>query len=157
MPHMHPPAPHLHVPEPLRRVAARFALAGLLNTALGFSVILGLEFGLGFAPAAANLGGFLAGWITSYVLNRRMVFRTTQGHASTAWRYLAVVAAAFAANQAMLRLTPAVLHALGDPLPPVVAALFAQLSGMACYTGLVFVLCRVWVFAHRPAAAPNPR
>ncbi len=38
------------------------------------------------------------------------------------------------------------------PLPTALGALGAQLSGMVCYTGLVFVFCRWWVFADRSAA-----
>ncbi|MDP3174186.1 MAG: GtrA family protein [Phenylobacterium sp.] len=141
--------------EPLLRVAARFGLAGIANTAIGLSVIAGLEFGLGLTPAAANLGGYLVGWGLSYVLNRKLVFRSVAGHSTTAWRYVAAVLVAFAANQAVVALAHRVLAldwVAALPLPTALGALGAQLSGMVCYTGLVFVFCRWWVFADRSAA-----
>lgn len=143
----------MHRAAPLLALVSRFGLAGLVNTGLGFAVIAGLDVGLHLDPHLANAAGYAVGVLTSFALNRWFVFRSSGHLHSTAPRYLAAVAAAFVANQAVLSSATAVL---GHGAPQRLAA---QLAGMVTYTGLVFVLCRLWVFqsfskaASRSAAA----
>jgi putative flippase GtrA len=123
---------------------ARFGAAGVVNTLLGLSVIAALDLGLHVDPHLANAVGYGAGLATGYALNRRFVFRVGGTHGWTGARYLAVVALAFAVNQGVL----AVVGPLLGPKP--VAHLAAQVTAMATYTLLTFVLCRLWVF--KPSA-----
>jgi putative flippase GtrA len=118
----------------------RFGLAGLANTALGLSIIAGLDIGLNVEPHLANAAGYAAGIALGFVLNRGFVFKDDGHIGRTGARYLAAVAVAFVANQTVLF---AVGHVYGEaPL----ARLAAQLTAMATYTLLLFALCKAWVF-----------
>lgn len=120
-------------------VLIRFALAGMVNTGVGFIIIEALDLGLHVPSALANAGGYAAGLSIGFVLNRGFVFR--KSGPGVLPRYLVVIALAFALNQAVLA---GLRLFLGDAA---VARTVAQLAGMATYTALTFVLCRYWVFA----------
>jgi len=119
---------------------ARFGAVGLINTAVGFSVIAGLDVGLGVTPALANACGYAVGVGLGFALNRGFVFRSRTGVAASAARYLTAALAAFVINQGVLRLAGL---ALGDGR---LERLLAQLVAMAAYTTALFVICRLWVF-----------
>jgi putative flippase GtrA len=129
------------------RLLARFGLAGLANTAVGFAVIAGLDIGLGVRPSLANAAGYVVGIGMGFALNKKFVFGSTGKARGEFGRYLAVVGVAFIANQAVL----AAAHAmLGDSR---IEHLAAQFAGMATYTVLTFVLSRYFVFNRSRAAA----
>ena len=122
---------------------ARFGLAGLANTAVGYAVILGLQNGLHLQPWLANVGGYVVGIGMGFALNRKFVF-ASEGRAQGEFlRYLVVILIAFAANQAML----AVALRFG------VEKNLAQLCGMVTYTALTFVLSRYFVFSRASSAS----
>jgi putative flippase GtrA len=122
------------------QLLARYGLAGLANTALGFGLILFCDAVLHLRPSIANAAGYVAGWVLSYALNRRFVFRSQSAHRVTGVRYVVAVLVAFALNQlilqAALRLLPSgtMSHAV------------AQAAGVIAYTSVLFVLCAAWVF-----------
>jgi putative flippase GtrA len=122
---------------------ARFGAAGLINTAVGFAVIAGLDIGLGVNPALANACGYALGIGLGFVLNRGFVFRSRTGVAASAARYLTAALAAFAINQGVLHFAGLALGA-GRP-----EHLAAQLAAMAAYTTALFLICRIWVFHPR--------
>ena len=126
---------------------ARFGLAGLVNTAIGLSVIAALDLGLHVDPHIANAVGYAGGLATGYVLNRMFVFRSRGDVGVTGLKYLAAVAVAFTVNQGVL----AVVGPLFGAAP--LGRLAAQVTAMASYTLLTFLLCRLWVF-RAPAKAP---
>jgi putative flippase GtrA len=134
------PAPRIAALRTLVALVARFGLAGLINTGIGFAVIASLDVGLHVSPPLANAAGYLVGMGVGFVLNRRFVFKSQTRARATAPRYIAVVLAAFALNQLILHVAGATLGQ--GPLPH----LAAQLAGMAVYTVAVFVACRFWVF-----------
>ncbi len=121
-------------------LVARFGLAGLANTVVGFGVIAALDLGLSVEPRLANAAGYGVGVLVSFALNRGFVFRSQSTTAQVAPRFVTAVAAAFAVNQAVLWASGA---ALG---PGVIAHAAAQLAAMASYTILLFLACRFWVF-----------
>jgi putative flippase GtrA len=123
---------------------ARFGGAGVLTTALGFSVILALDLGLGLDRRLANAAGYLAGAALGLVLQQRFVFRQPASARPPAARYVLVMAFAFGLNQVVLTVAGAALpqDRLGHAI--------AQLVAMATYTATQFALFRLWVF--RPAA-----
>jgi putative flippase GtrA len=126
---------------------ARFGLAGLANTAVGFAVIAGLDLGLHVQPQLANAAGYVVGIGMGFALNRKFVFGSTGKARGEFARYLVVVAVAFLANQAVLLVAHAVL---GDGK---LDHLLAQFSGMATYTVLTFVLSRYFVFSRAASAS----
>jgi putative flippase GtrA len=134
------PTPRLATLRTLAALIARFGLAGLVNTGIGFAVIAGLDVGLHVSPPLANAAGYVVGMGVGFVLNRRFVFKSQTSARATAPRYIAVVLAAFALNQLILHMAGA---ALGQGALPHLAA---QLAGMAVYTVAVFLACRFWVF-----------
>ncbi len=124
----------------LALLLSRFGVVGLLNTALSLSVIMGLEWGLGTAPALANAAGYGVGITSGFVLSRRFVFRSATAARSTAPRYLMAVVGGFCVNQAVL----AEMHALLGA--GALNHLAAQVCAMGSYTLTVFPVCRYWVF-----------
>src|SRR4051812_15695300 len=131
----------------LLSLASRFGLAGLVNTAIGLSVIAALDLGLKVDPHIANAVGYAGGLTSGYLLNRMFVFRCREDISLTGTKYLAAVGVAFVANQAVLAATRPLY---GDGT---LGHLAAQLTGMATYTLLTFALCRLWVFKPQPKAA----
>jgi putative flippase GtrA len=80
----------------------RFGLVGALNTVVGLAVIVGLDLGLHVDPHLANAGGYAVGIGIGFALNRGFVFRSDGHVGRTGAKYLAAVAIAFVANQAVL-------------------------------------------------------
>ena len=132
--------------QPFLALFARFGVAGLVNTAVGFLVIEVLDVGFGVQSNLANGCGYAVGIGTGFILNHDFVFRYQGGRGVVA-RYLAAVLFAFLVNQAVLVI---VHHLLGSA--PLLRTT-AQLAGMTCYTALTFLLCRQWVFKHPPNGA----
>jgi putative flippase GtrA len=119
---------------------ARFAVVGLANTAVGFGVIMTLQFGLRAPPHLANAGGYAVGFVVSFVLNRRFTFADHGRLGPTAVRFAIAALGAFALNQAALSMATRWLGHGGAA--PVIAQGIAAVS----YTLASFVLCRAWVF-----------
>jgi putative flippase GtrA len=127
---------------------ARFGLAGLVNTAIGFAVVVVLDPVLNLPPALANAAGYAVGMAVGFVLNRGFVFRSRTGLPAAGLRYVIAAASAFVLNQGVLRLAG---MALGGGAA---RHLIAQGMAMAVYSVALFVLCRLWVFktdANSPA------
>jgi putative flippase GtrA len=131
------------VAESVRQLA-RFGLAGLVNTAVGFAVVVVLDPVLGVAPALANAIGYLVGVIVGFALNRGFVFRSQRAAPAEGIRYVVAAASAFVLNQGVLRGSGLLLG------PGSTRRLFAQMMAMAVYSATLFFLCRFWVF--RPTA-----
>lgn len=116
--------------------AAKYGAVGLINTAVGVSVIFALmAFGVG--DFAANAGGFAVGLVVSYALNSRWTFRHRGAAGPAALRFAAVIAVAYAVNLAVLVAARAVLGP-GSHL--------AQLIGVAAYAVIGFVGSRAFAF-----------
>ncbi|MCH2077641.1 MAG: GtrA family protein [Rhodobacteraceae bacterium] len=76
----------------------RYGATGLLNTALGYGLIVTCVYVLGFSVVLANLVGYGAGWTLSYILNKKWTFQAQSGDVG---RYVGLVAFAFAGNLAI--------------------------------------------------------
>lgn len=126
----------------------RFVLVGLLNTAIGYSVIL-LALALGLGDYLANLTGFLLGIPAAYLLHRRWTFRAaTRRSAGEMALYAACFAVAYAAN---LGVVSAGRQAGYEENPLV------QLAAIGVYAAVLYVLTRLIVFRGTAAASPRPR
>lgn len=120
----------------------RFAIAGLLNTLVGLSVIIAaLRFGFGDVPA--NLIGFAAGLLLGFIVNRRWTFRA-QGQTNPAEivRYLLAFGVSWGLNIAIVL--------LGVRLGMAGSA-WVQLCAIAVYSAAFFALSRWFVFAGKPS------
>lgn len=118
----------------------RFGLAGAVNTAVGLTVIAGLDLGFGVEPHLANAAGYAAGIGLGFVLHRGFVFKDDGHIGRTGAKYLAAVAVAFVANQTVLFAARQVYSDMA------LGRLAAQLTAMATYTLTLYALCRSWVF-----------
>src|SRR3546814_3131161 len=115
----------------------RFGLVGLLNTAVGFAVIL-VALGMGAGDYTANAAGYAAGLALSYMLNRSWTFAVTQPvNPSELARFLAAFAVSYAAN--LLLITACKLAGFGgNPL--------IHLGGVLLYSVLFFGLSHAFAF-----------
>jgi putative flippase GtrA len=114
----------------------RFAIAGVVNTVMGYGVIAGAMY-LGASPAVANMSGYAVGLVISFVQSRYWVFES-KGHVGLEWlKFVAVFAISYACNFLTLRLL------LGIPINPYLAQLFA----CAVFVVINFVLNSRFVFA----------
>ncbi|MEO1797982.1 MAG: GtrA family protein [Pseudomonadota bacterium] len=115
----------------------RYGVTGVLNTALGYGLILACVYGLGASILVANLVGYGAGWCLSYTLNKRWTFGHSGALGRTALAFVVLVALAFAANLALTL----VLTGAGLAYP------IAQILGAATYSVAVFAGMKWMVFS----------
>ena len=129
--------------------ALRYGVAGVANTLVGLSVILGLDVGLGLDPHLANAVGYAAGICVSFALSKFFVFKARRTKPRTPLRYAVAVAFAFAINQGVLSLAH-LLFPTGR-----IWDIAAQGAAVVSYTGTLFLLTHYWVFAHHPDDASD--
>ena len=58
--------------------ALRYGLAGVINTLVGFSIIVALDVGLRLSAHLANAIGYAVGICVSFALSKLFVFRARQ-------------------------------------------------------------------------------
>lgn len=125
----------------------RYLVVGVLNTLLGFGLVLLLQEGVGLAPFTANLAGYAAGLVCSYFLNRHFTFKSRRRHRDALPTFAAAALASYAVNVAVLAASLQLLQ-----LPAVVAQTLAAVSFTACF----YVLSRLFVFRpDGPQARPG--
>jgi putative flippase GtrA len=118
----------------------RFLAVGIANTAVGYGVILGLQYFAGFGPLAANAGGYLVGWALSYLLNRRFTFASNRPHQEGLPLFLATALVSYGLNVLVLELA---IRFAGVP------DAVAQALAMGAYTLCFYQLSRHVTFKHR--------
>ncbi|MEU8241707.1 GtrA family protein [Actinoplanes missouriensis] len=119
------------------------------------------HFGVGLAgtrllpPVPASSAGFAASVVVSYVLQHSWVFRSGTGHRVAAPRFLAVTAAAFTLNAAVLWLGADVI---GGPYPAVqaVALVLIPLLNYAINSRWTFTGVRPDPSPTAPTPSPSP-
>tara|TARA_A100001037_G_scaffold131137_2_gene118894 strand:- start:37866 stop:38246 length:381 start_codon:yes stop_codon:yes gene_type:complete len=120
----------------MRRVAP-FLLVGCCAALVHQLVVIALvESGL-LSPQVANVPGFGAAWVVSYLGHRNLTFRSDAPHWQAAPRFLAVSIFSFATNQSLFM---ALLNFAG--VQYIVALLITQVV-VAVGT---YVLSAVWAF-----------
>jgi putative flippase GtrA len=126
----------------------RFALVGLINTAVGYLVILsGLA--LGGGDVLSNIAGYAIGLFVSFNLNSRWTFSTSRrSRRAAAWRYLVAFAFAYAANMAVIL----VAVSNGVTNSPLV-----HLAGMCLYSALFYIGTVWFVFADKATVVPGTK
>jgi putative flippase GtrA len=124
--------------RPEHRRMAKFALVGLVNTGVDFTVFMGLVYGLAVPSGWAQAASFSCGIANSYWWNRNWTFRAAgRSNWREAFRFLALNGASFAAATAVLL---GVQHGLGwTPVAAKIASIFVSLA--VNYAG-----SRYWVF-----------
>ncbi len=115
----------------------RYLVVGVLNTLLGFGLVLLLQEAMGFSPFTANVAGYAAGLVCSYFLNRHFTFKSRRRHRDALPSFAAAAAVSYGVNVGVLAASLKLLH-----LPPVYAQTLAAISFTAC----LYVLSRLFVF-----------
>ncbi|PZR34232.1 GtrA family protein [Caulobacter segnis] len=122
--------------------ALRYGLAGVVNTLVGFSIIVALDVGLRLPAHLANAIGYAVGICVSFALSKLFVFKARRTTRSAPLRYVVAVAGAFALNQGVLTVAKLVLpHGA-------LWSVAAQGAAAVSYTAALFLLSHFWVFAH---------
>ncbi|WP_428424411.1 GtrA family protein [Pararhizobium sp.] len=124
----------------------RFAAVGLLNTALGYTVILvALAFGCG--DIASNILGYASGLILGFVLNSRWTFSSAARlRKGTALRYALSFAIAYGANLGVV-LTALSFGFTNNP--------WVHLAGICIYSVLFYLASSWFVFVPAPLCNPS--
>lgn len=117
----------------------KFGLVGLLNTAIGFAIILA-ALSAGLNDYAANALGYGLGLMVSYSLNRYWTF---SAKSQPSLRELIVFGGVFSVAYSANLLVLTSFRAAGFVDQP-----FAHLLGLAVYSGLFYILSRNVVFGN---------
>jgi len=131
-------------PAPARALARQFATfsgVGLVAAVAHFGVLIALVEGTGMDAVRAALAGFAAGGMVSYVLNRRLTYRSDRPHREATWRFGAVAAVGFMLTWAFMA---AFTRGLGAPYLP------AQLVTTGIVLFWTFIANKLWTFSERP-------
>jgi putative flippase GtrA len=117
----------------------KFTLVGVSNTAVGLSAIYFCFAVIGLNDVAANLIGYLAGFLWSFFANKHWTFSSTVMIGKSMGPYALVCGAAYTVNLGAVFVTRNLLHH-DSFLPHVVGAIL--------YTGLAFIGSR-YAFSNR--------
>jgi putative flippase GtrA len=121
----------------LAHSSLRYALVGISNTAVGFSVIWLAIRGFACSDVTANIAGFVIAFIWSFALNRRWTFRHTGAVTAGLFRYAVVCFLSYLANLSVVVLLS---HRFGE------GSMIVQVCGMATYSMLAYFGARVYCF-----------
>jgi putative flippase GtrA len=124
----------------------RFAAVGVLNTAVGYTVIFACMYLLDMGPVSSNVIGYAFGLVVSYALNRTFTFRSAAGKKREITRFMLIFIVAYLANIGVLVL----LTEHAD-----VHKGWAQLAAGVVYTGLFFLLSKYYVFVDDQPRTPT--
>ncbi|MDB5592798.1 GtrA family protein [Enterovirga sp.] len=125
----------------LARQFRTFFGVGLLAAVVHYGLLLSLVEGYRMDPVPATLTGYVCGGVVSYLLNRRLTYRSARPHGEATWRFIVVSAVGFGLTWLAVS---ALVRGLGVPYLP------AQLVT----TGLVlfwnFSAHKLWTFRGPP-------
>lgn len=129
----------MRLPDRIAARVAAFSLVGVVNGIVGVSVIViaGL---LGAGAILANVLGYGAGLVVSFILNSRVTFHARKVDRYTLMRFLGAFAASFAVNLAVVAIAERLFDA---------HKLVASLAGTPLYILMFYLLCESWVFRQR--------
>lgn len=119
------------------RQLLKFAMVGVLNTALGYAVIFGCMYLLGLGAVVSNVLGYAVGLVVSYSLNRSFTFRSSGARRAEMIRFVAIFLLAYLANLGVLVL---LIRRFGWHEG------VAQVIAGVVYFGLSFVFNKYYVF-----------
>lgn len=121
----------------LIRQGLRFALVGLVNTAVGLISIYSILYFTNAGPFIANGIGYAIGFSVSFILNRSWTFEHEGAARHVLPRYFLVVAVAYLCNFAVVYYVILFLEW---------NAYLAQPAGIVVYSSITFIGSKVFVF-----------
>jgi putative flippase GtrA len=123
---------------PLARQFATFSGVGVIAAVAHFGVLIALVEATGMDAVRAALAGYVAGGVVSYVLNRRLTYRSDRPHREATWRFAIVAVVGFFLTWLLMA---AFIRGLGFPYLP------AQLVTTGIVLFWSFAANKVWTFA----------
>ena len=114
-----------------------FILVGVVNTALGYSVIFGCLYLAGMSPEFSNIIGYLIGLVASYFLHRNYTFRSKRQRKAEFFNFIVVFLIAYTANLATLIILVRALEAHAG---------LSQIIAGAVYVAASYLLNKNYVF-----------
>jgi putative flippase GtrA len=117
---------------------SQYGLIGILNTSISFSVIALATYS-GINPFLSNGGGYAAGLLSSFFLNKLFTFNA-RGQEGTLVPFLVSFGICYLANLIVLYAALPLAH---------IQRLLPHLLGMLAYNVSFFTLMRLWVFKNR--------
>ena len=131
----------------------KFAAVGVVNTAVTFAVFNLLATRLGAPAAAANLAGWTAGFVNSFLLNRAWTFADRRGLQTgrVLARFALTNVLAFGVSELVVVTGEALLTTtgLGDSLPRALTLNAVELVAIAASLSLNYALSLRWAFRAR--------
>jgi putative flippase GtrA len=124
----------------------RFAAVGLLNTALGYAIILA-ALAVGCGDILSNILGYAGGLVLGFTLNRRWTFAdASRLRKGTMLRYALSFAIAYGANLAVV-FTALSFGLTNNP--------WVHLAGICVYSVLFYLASSRFVFVPAPLRTPS--
>ncbi|MBZ5761966.1 GtrA family protein [Rhizobium sp. VS19-DR104.2] len=117
--------------------AVRFAIVGLVNTAVGLVAIYATMYLLDTGPLAANAIGYAVGFTVSFSLNRIWTFNSSRSIRNVFSRYLGAAIFSYLLNLCIVYFANNVYG---------IDKYTSQIFGVATYTFFMFVSCKIFVF-----------
>lgn len=117
------------------RQLSRYVAVGVLNTAVGLSMIYLAQFALRLDPLKANAVGFFAGLLISFLLNRRWTFQNKTNIYQDILPFLTIFLLSYGANLFLLWILVKKNY---------VNAYIAQIGAVVFYSILMFIGLQAW-------------
>lgn len=115
---------------------SRYIIAGVVNTAVGYSAFLCVLHLFGFGLLFANAVSYAVGLAVAYTLNILFVFKSSRHSSGAASRFLLTFVVAYGISTTLLLM----VYQLG------IRAEISQLLAMAAYTVSFYLLNRYFVW-----------
>lgn len=112
----------------------KFNLVGIVNTIVGFTIIMVLML-IGLSATVSNIVGYAIGAILSYYLHSQYTFKNALYSVYTIRKFLGVLAIAYLFNFVTLQMLLEKMDPYG-----------AQLIATIVYSGISFFLMKMFVF-----------
>lgn len=112
----------------------KYNIIGIVNTLIGFSIILGLMY-VGLSATVSNMVGYAIGAFISYILNSKYTFPSSQKSKEAMLKFFMVLGIAYILNLITLQW----LLTRIDPY-------LSQCISAIVYTVSAFILARTFVF-----------
>ncbi|MEG1544250.1 MAG: GtrA family protein [Tannerellaceae bacterium] len=117
--------------------AIKYGVVGVSNTVITAAVIWVMMKGLGFPDVIANITGYIAGVLNSFIWNKQWTFQSQAGWWGSAVRFGVVFGVCYLLQLGLLLYLNA--HLSIDPY-------YNQLIAMAFYTVINFIMNKFYTF-----------
>ena len=116
----------------------RYNLVGIINTVIGFGIII-LLMSVGVDALKSNAIGYGVGAVLSYILNSKYTFKDTEYKSRKIVIFFLILTVAYGLNYIVLQ-----------SLLPLLNSYLAQVFAAIMYTVSAFVLMKFLVFSTKP-------